>query len=93
LTPRLSAHWVQLLLYYADTLGASPLWVGLLIASNALAQLIASPTIGRLSDRYGRRTLLTWSIVGTLVSFLLLGLVEPLGAVLDSLTGGALGQL
>ncbi len=83
--------FLPLLPYYADTLGASPVWVGLLIASNALAQLVASPTIGRLSDRYGRRTLLIWSIVGTVVSFLLLGLVEPLGALLDGLTGGALG--
>ena len=83
--------FLPLLPYYADTLGASPLLIGLLIASNALAQLVASPTIGRLSDRYGRRTLLVWSIVGTLASFLLLGLVEPLGALLDGLTGGALG--
>jgi DHA1 family tetracycline resistance protein-like MFS transporter len=83
--------FLPLLPYYADTLGASPLLVGLLIASNALAQLIASPTIGRLSDRYGRRPLLIASIVGTLFSFLLLGLVEPLGSLLDGLTGGALG--
>lgn len=83
--------FLPLLPYYADTLGASPLLIGLLVASNALAQLVASPTIGRLSDRYGRRPLLIASIVGTLASFLLLGLVEPLGAVLDGLTGGALG--
>jgi DHA1 family tetracycline resistance protein-like MFS transporter len=83
--------FLPLLPYYADTLGASPLLIGLLVASNALAQLVASPTIGRLSDRYGRRPLLIASIVGTLVSFLLLGLVEPLGAALDGLTGGALG--
>jgi DHA1 family tetracycline resistance protein-like MFS transporter len=83
--------FLPLLPYYADTLGASPLLVGLLIASNALAQLVASPTIGRLSDRYGRRKLLVASIVGTLLSFLMLGLVEPLGGLLDGLTGGALG--
>ena len=83
--------FLPLLPYYADTLGASPLLVGLLIASNALAQLIASPTIGRLSDRYGRRPLLIASIIGTLISFLMLGLVEPLGSLLDGLTGGALG--
>jgi len=83
--------FLPLLPYYADTLGASPLLVGLLIASNALAQLIASPAIGRLSDRYGRRPLLIASIAGTLLSFLLLGLVEPLGSLLDRLTGGALG--
>jgi DHA1 family tetracycline resistance protein-like MFS transporter len=83
--------FLPLLPYYADTLGASPLLDGLLIASNALAQLVASPTIGRLSDRYGRRPLLIASIVGTLLSFLMLGLVEPLGGLLDGLTGGALG--
>ncbi|MBN1658135.1 MAG: MFS transporter [Anaerolineae bacterium] len=82
--------FLPLLPYYADTLGASPLLVGLLIASNALAQLVAAPTIGRLSDRYGRRTMLIFSIVGTLISFLMLGLVEPLGALLASLTGGRL---
>jgi MFS transporter, DHA1 family, tetracycline resistance protein len=83
--------FLPLLPYYAGTLGASPVLVGLLIASNALAQLVASPTIGRLSDRYGRRPLLIASIAGTLLSFLLLGLVEPLGGLLDRSSGGALG--
>jgi DHA1 family tetracycline resistance protein-like MFS transporter len=79
--------FLPLLPYYADTLGASPFLIGLLIASNALAQLVASPTIGRLSDRYGRRTMLIVSIIGTLLSFLMLGLVEPLGSLLAGLTG------
>ena len=83
--------FLPLLPYYAETLGARPWLVGFLIASNALAQLIASPAIGRLSDRYGRRPLLIASIAGTLLSFLLLGLVEPLGSLLNRLTGGALG--
>ncbi|MGC9336269.1 MAG: MFS transporter, partial [Anaerolineae bacterium] len=82
--------FLPLLPYYADTLGASPFLIGLLIASNALAQLVASPTIGRLSDRYGRRTMLIVSIVGTLLSFLMLGLVEPLGSLLADLTGDRL---
>ena len=82
--------FLPLLPYYADTLGASPFLIGLLIASNAMAQLVASPTIGRLSDRYGRRTMLIVSIIGTLLSFLMLGLVEPLGSLLASLTGGRL---
>jgi DHA1 family tetracycline resistance protein-like MFS transporter len=82
--------FLPLLPYYADTLGASPFLIGLLIASNALAQLVASPTIGRLSDRYGRRTMLIVSIIGTLLSFLMLGLVEPLGSLLAGLTGGRL---
>jgi MFS transporter, DHA1 family, tetracycline resistance protein len=82
--------FLPLLPYYAGNLGASPFLIGLLIASNALAQLVASPTIGRLSDRYGRRTMLIVSIIGTLLSFLMLGLVEPLGRLLTAVTGGQL---
>jgi DHA1 family tetracycline resistance protein-like MFS transporter len=78
--------FLPLLPYYAETLGAAPTLVGLLIASNALAQLVAAPIVGRLSDRLGRRPLLIFSIFGTLVSFLLLGFVEPLGTLLASLT-------
>ncbi|MGD8626180.1 MAG: MFS transporter [Anaerolineae bacterium] len=80
--------FLPLLPYYAENLGAVPWLVGLLIASNALAQLLAAPVIGRLSDRYGRRPLLIVSIGGTLLSFVLLGLVEPLGGLLVRLTGG-----
>jgi DHA1 family tetracycline resistance protein-like MFS transporter len=50
-----------------------------MIASNAAAQFVASPLVGRLSDRFGRRPLLIVSIAGTMVSFLLLGLAEPVG--------------
>jgi DHA1 family tetracycline resistance protein-like MFS transporter len=83
--------FLPLLPYYAANLGASAFLVGLLIASNALAQLIATPVVGRLSDRFGRRPLLIFSICGTLLSFLVLGLVEPLGAWLASLSPERLG--
>ena len=82
--------FLPLLPYYAETLGATPTLVGLLIASNAVAQLAAAPVVGRLSDRLGRRPLLIFSIFGTLVSFLLLGLVEPLGALLSRVTSGGI---
>jgi DHA1 family tetracycline resistance protein-like MFS transporter len=82
--------FLPLLPYYARTLGATPTLVGLLAASNALGQLIAAPIVGRLSDRLGRRPMLIFSIAGTLVSFLLLGLVEPLGALLTDLTSGGI---
>jgi DHA1 family tetracycline resistance protein-like MFS transporter len=80
--------FLPLLPFYAGALGASPTLVGLLVACNALAQLIAAPIIGRLSDRLGRRPMLIFSISGTLVSFLLLALVEPLGNLLTDLTLG-----
>ncbi len=68
-----------LLPYYAAIFGAGATLVGLMIASNAAAQFIASPIVGRFSDRFGRRPLLIVSIAGTLVSFFLLGLAEPIG--------------
>jgi DHA1 family tetracycline resistance protein-like MFS transporter len=74
-----------LLPYYAAIFGASPTLVGWMIAANAAAQFVASPLVGRLSDRFGRRPTLIASIVGTLASFLLLGLAEPIGASLAGL--------
>jgi len=84
---------LPLLPYYAETFTASLTLVGLLGTSNALAQLIAAPIIGRLSDRYGRRPLLLFSIAGTLVSFMVLGLADSLfmiflSRILDGLLGG-----
>jgi DHA1 family tetracycline resistance protein-like MFS transporter len=80
--------FLPLLPFYASTLGAGPSLVGILVASNALAQLLATPIIGRLSDKYGRRPLLIFSISGTLGSFLFLGLVEPLGRSVATLASG-----
>ena len=76
--------FLPLLPYYAENFGATPTVVGLIVASNALAQLIAAPIVGRLSDRMGRRPLIIFSVVGTIVSFVLLGLVEPLAALFFS---------
>ena len=84
---------LPLLPFYAGTYGASSSVVGLLLGASALAQLVGSPILGRLSDRYGRRPLLILSIAGTAVSFLLLGLANSLAMlfvsrVLDGLLGG-----
>jgi len=84
---------LPLLPYYADTFTASLTLVGLLGTSNALAQLFAAPIIGRLSDRFGRRPLLIFSIAGTVLSFLILGLAKSLfmiflSRILDGFLGG-----
>jgi DHA1 family tetracycline resistance protein-like MFS transporter len=50
--------------------------------------MVAAPTIGRLSDTWGRRPMLLISITGTIVSFAFLGLVEPLGRGLAALAPG-----
>lgn len=83
---------LPLLPYYATRFGASPLMIGLLTASYPAAQIIGSPILGRMSDRFGRRPILMVSIAGTAVSFLILGSAAALwmlfaGRVLDGLTG------
>lgn len=84
---------LPLLPYYAETFGASDTMVGFLVASYAAAQLVGAPLLGRLSDRFGRRPILLISLVGTLVSFLMLGFANTLlmlfaARVFDGLTGG-----
>ncbi len=67
--------------------------LGLLASSFAIAQFIASPIIGALSDRYGRRPILLVCILGTAVSYYLFGLAASLwmlffSRVVDGITGG-----
>ncbi len=71
--------------YYAESFGATPLIVGLLVASYAAAQLVGAPLLGRLSDRIGRRPVLLFSVAGTFLGFILLGLADPLGRLLAGL--------
>src|SRR5512136_1723786 len=80
---------LPLLPYYAETYGATPFIVGMLVASYAAAQLIGAPLLGRLSDRIGRRPVLLLSVAGTFIGFLLLGLADPLGNYLAGLINPA----
>ncbi len=80
---------LPLLPYYAETYGATPIVVSLLVATYAAAQLIAAPLLGRLSDRIGRRPVLLMSVAGTFVGFLLLGFADPLGRYLANLVNPA----
>jgi len=86
---------LPLLPYYAGEYGASNFVVGLLAAAYALAQFFGAPFLGRLSDRFGRRPVLMVSIAGTALSFVLLGLADPLGRWLAGLplTGATAEQL
>ena len=84
---------IPLLPFYAETFGASPLVVGLLFAVFSLCQLVAAPILGDLSDRYGRRPILILSLIGTVVSFVMLALAQSLtmlfiARIVDGLSGG-----
>jgi MFS transporter, DHA1 family, tetracycline resistance protein len=84
---------IPLLPFYAQTFGASPLTIGLLFAVFSVCQLAASPALGDLSDRYGRRPILVFSLAGTVVSFVMLALAHSVAMlfaarIVDGLSGG-----
>lgn len=58
-----------------------------------LAQFLAGPYIGRLSDKYGRVPVLIVSQIGTVISFIILGFADSVAVLffarfLDGVTGG-----
>ena len=86
---------IPVLPYYAEgtRFGATPREVGLLFASYSVMQLIFSPVLGRLSDKYGRRPILLISLLGTSIGFLILGFATTLlmlfiGRIIDGISGG-----
>ncbi len=86
---------IPLLPYYAETapFNATPFEVGILFASYSLMQFIFSPVLGSLSDKYGRRPVLFFSIIGSAVGYLFIGLAFALwmvfvGRIVSGITGG-----
>ena len=84
---------IPLLPFYAETFGASPLVIGLLFAVFSACQLVAAPALGDLSDRYGRRPILIFSLAGTVVSFVMLAVAHSVAMlfaarIVDGLSGG-----
>ena len=84
---------IPLLPFYAQSLGASAFTVGSIFAAYSVCQLLANPVLGALSDRYGRRPILLYSILGTVTSFVLLALAGGVlmlfvARMVDGLSGG-----
>ncbi len=72
--------------------------VSLLSVSYAACAFIASPLLGALSDRYGRRPVLLVSLLGSALGYALFGIggalwVLFLGRILDGLTAGNFSAL
>ncbi len=80
-------------LYAQRNFGMSPEAISMLLASYFIAQFIAAPFIGKLSDRFGRIPVLIISQLGTVLSFIMLGFAGGVAMlfaarILDGITGG-----
>jgi MFS family permease len=75
---------LPLLHLYAARFGASPLEIGIVLASFPLSQLIGVPFMGALSDRFGRKPILLISQISTCIGFILLGAANSLTMVIVS---------
>jgi MFS transporter, DHA1 family, tetracycline resistance protein len=86
---------LPLLPFYVQAQNGGGTLVGLVGALYAMAQFLAGPVLGGISDRYGRRPVLLGSIAGTGGAYLLLGSADTLwllllAVLLDGITGGNL---
>lgn len=84
---------LPILPYYVLPFRNDATTVSLLYLSFSAAQFVASPVLGILSDRYGRRPVLLLSILGTAVGYFLFAAANSLvlmfaARILDGITGG-----
>ena len=87
---------LPLLPFYALKLHASPEIVGQLIASYSIAQLLAAPLWGRVSDRYGRRPALLIGLSASAIAYVVFGLADSvwllyLSRIVQGAGGGTTG--
>jgi DHA1 family tetracycline resistance protein-like MFS transporter len=84
---------IPVLPLYAEHFRATPIAIGWLTGIYSGMQIIFTPILGKLSDRFGRRPVLMLSIAGTAAGFALMGLANSLtllfaARILAGITGG-----
>lgn len=85
---------VPLLPLYAEGMGATGLWLGLIFASFAISRTLVTPFFGRLSDRKGRKLLLVIGLFTyALISFTYVLATEVYQLVLVRLVHGVSGAM
>jgi MFS family permease len=84
---------IPLIVKVTQQVGAGKTAVGTLTAAFSVAQFFATPVLGKLSDKFGRKPLLVICLIGTGISFVWFGLAGSLlmlfaARLLDGATGG-----
>jgi MFS family permease len=80
---------VPVLPFYVRSFGVSDVFIGLLAASYSLAQFVAAPLLGRLSDRRGRRPVIVATLVGSALAWTVFGLAGAVGSAAGVAAGVA----
>jgi len=65
---------IPLLPFYVQSMGGSAEVVGLLLGTFAFTQMIATPILGRMSDRFGRRPIILASLLGNTIAMVIFAL-------------------
>lgn len=78
---------------YAERFHATPLEIGWLTGIYSGMQIIFTPLLGKLSDRFGRRPVLMISLAGTAIGFAVMGMANSLvllfaARIFAGITGG-----
>ena len=70
---------IPILPFYVRSFAISDVFIGLLAASYSLAQFVAAPYLGRISDERGRRPVLMLSVGAAGVAWLVFGFAAQVG--------------
>ena len=62
---------IPLLPFYVQSMGGSAEIVGLILGAFSLTQMLATPVLGRVSDRYGRRPVILLSLAGNAIAMVI----------------------
>ena len=84
---------IPIIYLYGKQFGLNDFQTSLLFAIYSVAQFIATPVIGKLSDRFGRKPLLIISLAGTVIANFIAGTATTAAVLffarlLDGITGG-----
>ena len=75
---------IPILPFYVRSFGVSDVFIGLIAAAYSLAQFLAAPTLGRISDERGRKPVIAFSVAMAGVAWLVFGFATEIGAVAGS---------
>jgi MFS family permease len=78
---------IPVLPFYVRSFGVSDVYIGLLAASYSVAQFVAAPVLGRLSDEHGRRPVIVLTLVGSAVAWTVFGVAGQVGGAFGVAAG------